>query len=78
MIAWAESVEHTVHLSKVAERLVRRPTAPTSFTDFTSAGVKRFGSETRIQIHKTRLKVSSSGTHKHDRLVMSCNVFMEV
>lgn len=43
MIAWAESVEH---LSKVAERLVRRPTAPTSFTDFTSAGLKRFGSET--------------------------------
>lgn len=78
MIAWAESVEHTVHLSKVAERLVRRPTAPTSFTDFTSAGLKRFGSETqtRIQIHKTRLKVSSS--HKHDRLVISCNVFMEV
>lgn len=64
MIAWAESVEHAVHLSKVAERLVRRPTAPTSFTDFTSAGVKLFGSETqtRIQIHKTRLKVSSSGT----------------
>lgn len=65
MIAWAESVEHTVHLSEV-ERLFRRPTAPTSFTDFTSAGVKLFGSETqtRIQIHKTRLKVSSSGTHK--------------
>lgn len=62
MIAWAESVEHTVHLSEV-ERLFRRPT---SFTDFTSAGVKLFGSETqtRIQIHKTRLKVSSSGTHK--------------